>query len=287
MKKFFILLMLVAPVFQAVGRDTPEASRVGMVSMKIGAAQGRAAGTASKNQLSTPSVSVSTNHYQPTIKDETAKPILKPEPEIKPEPQKPDMREEERMMCLNNNIGVGNTFVWASKFSNTSSYASMQEDTKNPENNVCFAKVDLRSVDGVVDLSGLSSKYFQWGQNVVCGSWVDEKDLEKRILDAKKKGRVWATVGGAVGGAAVGVTSMELFGNKLIGGKVEGQKNKKLTDTEKLRSQLLVLKKDNDPRFSSFMIDLRKLKDLCDSLPTKNDEATNLCNFDFATLLAI
>ena len=111
--------------------------------------------------------------------------------------------------------------------------------------------------------------------------------MEERILDAKKKGRVWATVGGAVGGAAVGVGVMELFGNKMIGGKVEGQKNKKLTDTEKLRSQLLVLKKDNDPRFNSFMTDLRKLRDACDSVQNKNEEVIGLCNFDFATLLAL
>ena len=288
MKKILIFLMLVAPVFQAIGRDGPAESRIAVQSKQVMAVGGaRAAGTASKNQLSAPSISVSTNHYQPTIKDDVAKPMLPAQPEVKPEPQKPDQREEERKMCLNNNIGVGNTFVWASKFSNANSYASMQEDTKNPENNVCFAKVDLRSVDGVVDLSGFPSRYFQWGQNVTCGSWVNEKDLEERILDAKKKGRVWATVGGAVGGAAVGVGAMELFGNKMIGGKVEGQKNKKLTDTEKLRSQLFVLKKDNDPRFNSFMTDLRKLRDACDSVQNKNEEVIGLCNFDFATLLAL
>ena len=285
MKKFCILLMLIAPVFQAVGRDGPEEARVGMVSQRIGAAQGRAAGTASKNQLSAPSISVSTNHYQPTIKDDGVKPALPAESGVKPQPEKPDMREEERMLCLNNNVGIGNTFVWASRFSNTNSYASMQEDTKNPENNVCFVKVDLRSVDGAVDLSSFPSKYFQWGQNVTCGSWVNEKDLEERILDAKKQGRVLATVGGALGGAAVGVGAMELFGNKLIGGKVEGQKNKKLSDTEKLRSQLLVLKKENVSRFNSLMADVRKLKEFCDK--TKDKASTGVCNLDYDVLLAL
>ena len=115
--------------------------------------------------------------------------------------------------------------------------------------------------------------------------FVNEKDLEERILDAKKKGRVLATVGGAVGGAAVGVGAMELFGNKLIGGKVQGQKA--MADTELLRSQLLVLKKDNDPRFGSFMTDLRKLKEVCDTVANKDSEVTDLCNFDYATLLAL
>ena len=44
-----------------------------------------------------------------------------------------DRREAERNACINNNIGVGNTFVWASRYSDTSNYASMNEDVKNPE----------------------------------------------------------------------------------------------------------------------------------------------------------
>ena len=88
-----------------------------------------------------------------------------------------------------------------------------------------------------------------WGENIECGSWVNEKEMEKRILDARKGARIGGIVASTIGGAGLGVGAMELFGNKLIGGKVEGQKNKKLTDTEKLRSQLLVLKKDTDRNF--------------------------------------
>ena len=39
-----------------------------------------------------------------------------------------DTREKERLACISNNIGVGNTFVWASRYSNTANYATMVED---------------------------------------------------------------------------------------------------------------------------------------------------------------
>jgi hypothetical protein len=55
-------------------------------------------------------------------------------------------------------------------------------------------------------------------------------------LDAKKTKRTWGTVAGAVGGAAVGVGAMELFGNKLIGGAVQGQKS--LSGDDLLYSQM-------------------------------------------------
>jgi len=157
------------------------------------------------------------------------------------EPEKPDMREKEREACIRNNIGVGNTFVWASRYSDTNNYATMVEDIEHPENNTCFVRVELKSSDAKVDLSDISGRYFEMGRNITCGSWVDEDMLEKRILDAKKNARTWATVGGAVGGAALGVGSMELFGNKLINGAVEGQKSKHLSETERFRSYLLTL----------------------------------------------
>lgn len=127
-----------------------------------------------------------------------------------------------RDICLNNNIGIGNTFVWAARNSNIDNYSFMVEDVKDPKNNTCFVKVSVNSTDSAIDLSDIKSKYFEMGKNIVCASWVDENLLEKRILDAKKSARTWATVGGVVGGAAVGVGAMELFGNKLIGGAVQG-----------------------------------------------------------------
>lgn len=183
--------------------------------------------------ISTIGVTTSVTNVNPstpqneTVKpdDETTKPIDKPD-----EPEKPDMREKEREACMRNNIGAGNTFVWASRYSDISNYATMIEDTEVPENNVCFVRVDIRSADPKIDLSDIPSKYFEMGNNIVCGSWVDEDKIEKRILAAKKNARTWATVGGAVGGAATGVGLMELFGNKLIGGAVQGQKAGSIKD---------------------------------------------------------
>ena len=67
---------------------------------------------------------------------------------------------------------------------------------------------------------------------------IYEYDMQKlgNTLDARKSGRTWATVGGAVGGAGLGVGIMELFGNRLIGGKVMGQKS--LDEVELLYSQM-------------------------------------------------
>lgn len=175
--------------------------------------------------------------------------------------QKKDMREKEKGACIANNIGIGNTFVWASRYSNINNYSTMVEDIENPENNTCFVRVELKSNDSKIGVSDVPSKYFEWGQNITCGSWADYDVLKKRILDAKKSARTWATVGGAVGGAAVGVGAMELFGNKMIGGAVQGQKA--LEGTQLLRSQLAVLKKDNEAEYRKFVNNLKVLKAEC------------------------
>ena len=151
---------------------------------------------------------------------------------VEPAPVEPevDMREAERAACINNNIGIGNTFVWASRYSDTSNYASMVEDTKNPENNVCFVRVELKSDDTArVSVSDVPAKYFMWNENIECGSWANADEIEKRILDARKGARIGGIVAASVGGAGVGVGAMELFGNKLIGGKVQGQKRDEQT----------------------------------------------------------
>lgn len=175
-----------------------------------------------------------------------------------------DMREAEKMACINNNIGMGNTFVWASRYSNTSDYSMMVEDLENPDNNTCFVRVALRSDDPRVNISDVPDKYFEFGNTIVCGSWVDEGMIEKRILDAKKSGRTWATIGGAVGGAGIGVGAMELFGNRIIGGKVMGQKA--LNEQELLRSQLAVLKQDDPATHKAFINNLWDLKCACQGL---------------------
>ena len=162
-------------------------------------------------------------------------PVTEPvvEPVVEPVQLVVDTREAERSACLNNNIGIGNTFVWASKDSDTSNYANMVEDTKNPANNSCFVRVELKSDDGTrVSVDDVPAKYFMWGQNVTCGSWANAKEIEKRILDAKKGARVGGVVASTVGAAGIGFGAMELFGNKLIGGKVMGQMDKDLSDEE-------------------------------------------------------
>ena len=175
--------------------------------------------------------------------------------------------ERQKQACLNNNIGVGNTFVWASRYSNTTNYASMVEDVNNPENNVCFVLVNVTSADPRIDVSDVPEKYFQMGQNITCGSWADAGVLRQRILDAKRSGRTWATVGGAVGGAGVGVGMMELFGNRLIGGDVMGQRQYELSGdaTQLLIVQLRALRNQDPERFNQYMDALETLQKECES----------------------
>ena len=170
-----------------------------------------------------------------------------------------DRREAERNACINNNIGVGNTnmFVWASKYSNTSNYAMMTEDVDNPQNNVCFARVELKSDDSKISVADVPAKYFQWGETIECGSWADEKEMEKRILDAKKGARIGGIVASTVGGAGLGVGIMEAFGNRVINGKVMGQKDENLSDVDLYRSQLLVLKEKNRAEYDRIVKDLK------------------------------
>ena len=212
------------------------------------------------------------------------------EQEQEPEPEEQpviDMREKERDACIRNNIGVGNTFVWASRYSDAGNYTTMIEDIENPDNNICFVRVDLKSSDSRIDLGGFPGKYFEMGQNIACGSWVDEGKVEQQILNAKKKGRTLATIGGAVGGAAMGVGAMELFGNKLIDGAVQGQKaERNLTQNELLRSQLLVLKSENKAEFDSIMKDLAELSDMCAEDKWVNQRPQECNEIDYAYLLA-
>lgn len=197
-----------------------------------------------------------------------------------------DTREKEKNACINNNIGIGNTFVWASRYSNRDNYATMVEDTENPENNTCFVRVEVKSTDNRVSTSDIPAKYFEWGQNITCGAWADEGTLKQRILDAKKTARTWATVGGAVGGAGVGVGIMELFGNKLIGGKVQGQKNM-IDDKQKLlKSQLLTLKEKNPTQYKEFKDNLGSLVEECKKDIWTDDNQPEACKeYDFEGIL--
>jgi len=163
---------------------------------------------------------------------------------------------------------LGNTFVWASRYSNANDYSTMIEDVNFPENNTCFVKVELKSNDERIEVDDIKPRYYEWSRDITCGDWVDEGMLKQRILDAKKKNRTWATVGGAVGGAAVGVGAMEAFGNRLIGGKVMGQKD--LEGAAQLRSRILALKGKDDAQYKKWESALQELQDACKDLTDKN-----------------
>ena len=171
------------------------------------------------------------------------------------------MREKEKLACMNNNIGIGNTFVWASKNSNTNDYTSMVEDTENPENNVCFVRVELKSLDSKISVSDIPPVYFEMGRTIKCGAWADSGMIKNRILDARKNARTWGTVAGVVGGAGVGVGAMELFGNRLIGGAVQGQKS--LQGAALAKSQLSALEKRNPGEHQKLTRLVEQLRDAC------------------------
>ena len=241
----------------------------------------RRATTASTNQI-TAMASAANSTASDTTSENKSSARVEPVTENKTV----DTREKEKNACINNNIGIGNTFVWASRYSNRDNYATMVEDTENPENNTCFVRVEVKSTDNRVSTSDIPAKYFEWGQNITCGAWADEGTLKQRILDAKKTARTWATVGGAVGGAGVGVGIMELFGNKLIGGKVQGQKNM-IDDKQKLlKSQLLTLKEKNPTQYKEFKDNLGSLVEECKKDIWTDDNQPEACKeYDFEGIL--
>jgi hypothetical protein len=230
--KYFVSMAVLSLMF--CGAQAAQNARPTMVGKMVGNAPRY---TASVNQLNSGGTADTTT--------------TTPEPVI-------DRREAERNACINNNIGVGNTFVWASRFSNTSNYASMTEDMDNPQNNVCFVRVEIKSDDAKISVSDVPAKYFMWGENIECGSWANEKEMEKRILDAKKGARIGGVVASTVAGAGIGVGAMELFGNKAIGGKVMGQKS--MEGVQLYRSQLLVYKEKNPAEYNKIVSALKVLQ---------------------------
>ena len=259
----FVISMMLAPAFAAAPQMTP--------------ATGRGRASMANQMMAAPRVVMSQNQIQamaaqsetvaaPTVATDDK--LATTPPEMKPADK--DMREREKRACLQNNIGIGNTFVWASRYSNLGNYSTMIEDIEEPDNNTCFVKVELKSDDPKINVADVPSKYFEMGRNITCGEWANYDTLKSRILDAKKSARTWATVGGTVGGAAVGVGAMELFGNKLIGGAVMGQKD--LEGLELLESQLAVLKKDNEAEYNRFIKYMGDLKCACESSVWTSDE---------------
>ncbi len=259
MKKFFAFLavcLMVSPVM-AVSAQRGRALVAGQK-----ASSGRA--TVSTNQISAMAAL--------NGKSTTGNANLAVTPEVM-EPAVKDMREKEKNACIGNNIGIGNTFVWASRYSNLNNYASMIEDVEEPANNTCFVKVALKSDDTRINVSDIPAKYFEMGQTITCGSWANEEDMRQRILDAKKGARIGGTIAASVGGAAIGVGAMELFGNKLIGGKVEGQAA--LEGAELMRSQILALEKDDASQYKEVIKELKIVKVECEGT-LKNSSDTQV-----------
>ena len=281
MKRFLSIFVLSFVAFDAVAAQSGRPA----MSNKIMAAPRY---TASINQLNgamAPSTNVTNTTDVTNDTTDAHVTVFSDEREIVTTPQI-DMREAERNACINNNIGIGNTFVWASRYSNTNNYSGMVEDVVNPQNNVCFVRVELKSDDeSRVSVADIAPRYFMWGENIECGSWANKKDLEQRILDAKKGNRIAGIVASSVGGAAVGVGAMELFGNRLIGGKLEGQKN--MEGLTLYKSQLLTLKSKNPSLYEARIADLRQIKRFCEENPgvVKDSDGKDACGM-YADLLA-
>lgn len=287
MKKVISIIAMFALVTPAMALTPAGQGRRSMSNQMMAAPRA----TASTNQISATAavnngnISVSTTPTAQTV--QTSQSSVRVDSEI-PVEIVVDTREKEKAACLNNNIGIGNTFVWASRYSNVNNYASMVEDVENPENNVCFVKVEIKSDDSKINVSDIPSQYFIFGQDITCGSWADEGKIKSRILSAKKSARTWGTVGGAVGGAGVGVGIMELFGNRIIGGKVMGQKNKNLSEDQVLRSQLLAISDTSE--FKDMMRYARTLRDECEKdIWTQGDaEKPKECDeIDYEFILSI
>ena len=264
MKKFFPFVVMCLMVGSAVAAP---------------AARGRA--SMAGQMMSSPRATMSTNQISAMAalngKSTTGNANLAVTPEVM-QPAVKDMREKEKNACIGNNIGMGNTFVWASRYSNLNNYASMIEDIEEPANNTCFVKVGLKSDDARVRVDDIPTKYFEMGQTITCGSWANEEDMRQRILDAKKGARIGGTIAASVGGAAIGVGAMELFGNELIGGKVEGQAA--LEDAELWRSQILALKKDSMSEYNEVIKQLKIVKVECDGTfkNSSDEQVKKICD---------
>lgn len=256
MSKSIVFLMGMV-CFVGIANAAPDTSRRSMSSQMVMAAP-RA--VASKNQLN----AMAAKNTDAESAAEKAALAVTPEEML---PADKDIRQKEKEACLANNIGVGNTYVWASRNSDTSDYATMVEDFVNPENNTCFIKVEIRTNDPRIDMSGVSAKYFEWNRDPIkCGGWVSDEEMEQRILDAKKSGRVWGTVGATVASAGLGFGLMEAGGNKIFGDKVMGQKE--LSGTELFKSRLEELRtskdKDKNKDYESHRTAICDLKTVCE-----------------------
>ncbi len=142
---------------------------------------------------------------------------------------------KEQNVCLaNNNGGIkgnlenGSTFMWVKLKSNKipKDYAMKGLQTKNfvASNDLygsfCRARITVTSDDKAIQdaLGDKATAYFAVGDAFTCGSWIDQKTLDKITEEVGKKARkeagegstkekiayAWATIGGILGGGALG-----------------------------------------------------------------------------------
>ena len=142
---------------------------------------------------------------------------------------------KEQNMCLaQNNGGImgagenGSTFMWVKLKSNKipKNYNMKGLTTKQftPSNDLygsfCRARITVTSDDKAIqdELGDKATAYFAVGDAFTCGSWIDNKTLEKITKEVGKKARkeagegstkekvtyAWATIAGALGAGAIG-----------------------------------------------------------------------------------
>ena len=172
MKSLFVCIL---GLLVATGADA--ATSRGRKSM-AGQMMDESRAVASKNQISAMAMgnasaqNVSVNPGAVEAKNTDVEAALAVTPEVmKPAPK--DNRDKEKRACLANNVGVGNTFVWASRYSNLNDYSMMVEDIEEPDNNTCFVRVELKSNDSKISVVDIPGKYYEMGRDISCGEWAD------------------------------------------------------------------------------------------------------------------
>lgn len=172
---------------------------------------------------------------------------------------------KEQNVCLaNNNGGImgalenGSTFMWVKLKSNKipKDYAMKGLQTKNfvTSNDLygsfCRARITVTSDDKAIQdaLGDKATAYFAVGDAFTCGSWIDQKTLDKITQAVGEKARKdagegsvkekiaysWATIGGALGGGALGFFGMDAIQKNggSFGGLLSGNKGFKQTKSD-------------------------------------------------------
>ena len=212
MKKILCLLLAAMPIMplDASDRRPDEVARISMQVNRIGAGTGRQAPatvpvtTTIDTHIHVPEVNI--EHTTQTIHEINI--------------------EGERAACL---MTAGN--VWASRMYSSSMgvpLGAVMSESIDPEQNVCFSTVSVRSTEIPNMARFFQPVRFQVGLPIECGSWLDEARLDEAILDARRSQRVAGTIAAGVGGAVVGIALTEAIGRNFIDGWM-GQQDAELS----------------------------------------------------------